>query len=231
MALPAQPCRVIHFGAFELDAAKGELRKAGVLLKIHPQPFRVLLLLAEHPGQIVTREEIQRSLWGDNTFVDFERGINFSINQIRVTLGDDAEKPRYVETLPRRGYRFIAPITTVPSPGTVEVASQGPASQGSRLIAVPAAEVATLQHPALPLRLTESHPTCRMERQVSGSDPPCCCASSDREWLSSCRCAEAKNSRTRTTSSSRISRTLRAILCSMIPFDKASRYSLSSLRS
>jgi DNA-binding winged helix-turn-helix (wHTH) protein/tetratricopeptide (TPR) repeat protein len=111
MALSAQqPSRVIRFGAFEIDAGNGELRKGGVSLKIHPQPFRVLVLLAEHPGQTVTREEIQRSLWGDNTFVDFERGINFCINQIRVTLGDDAEKPKYIETLPRRGYRFVAPV-------------------------------------------------------------------------------------------------------------------------
>lgn len=111
MALTAQPSRVIRFDAFELDAAKGELRKAGVSLRIHPQPFRVLLLLAEHSGQTVTREEIRHSLWGDNTFVDFERGINFCINQIRAALGDDAEKPRYLETVPRRGYRFVAPVT------------------------------------------------------------------------------------------------------------------------
>src|SRR5215468_2138995 len=103
---------VVRFGAFELDAANGALRKAGVSLKIHPQPLQVLLLFAEHAGQIVTREEIQRCLWGDNTFVDFERGINFCINQIRATLGDDAEKPKYVETLPRRGYRFIADVST-----------------------------------------------------------------------------------------------------------------------
>jgi eukaryotic-like serine/threonine-protein kinase len=101
---------VIRFGPFELDAANQELRKAGVSLKIHPQPLQVLLLLVEHSGQTVTREEIQRCLWGDNTFVDFERGINFCVNQIRAALGDDAEKPRYVETLPRRGYRFIATV-------------------------------------------------------------------------------------------------------------------------
>jgi TolB-like protein/Tfp pilus assembly protein PilF len=101
---------MIRFGAFELDAANGELRKAGVSLKIHPQPLQVLLLLAEHAGQTVTRDEIQRCLWGDNIFVDFERGINFCVNQIRATLGDDAERPLYVETLPRRGYRFIAPV-------------------------------------------------------------------------------------------------------------------------
>ena len=110
MASPAGASSVIRFGPFELDVAKGELRKAGVPLKIHPQPLQVLLLLIEHSGQTVTREEIQHSLWGDNTFVDFERGINFCINQVRAALGDDAEKPRYVETLPRRGYRFIAAI-------------------------------------------------------------------------------------------------------------------------
>ena len=116
MALPAGTPSVIRFGAFELDAANGELRKAGVYLKIHPQPLQVLLLLAQKAGQIVTREEIQRCLWGENTFVDFERGINFCVNQIRAALGDDAEKPRYVETLPRRGYRFIAAVTKDAAP-------------------------------------------------------------------------------------------------------------------
>jgi TolB-like protein/DNA-binding winged helix-turn-helix (wHTH) protein/Flp pilus assembly protein TadD len=127
MASPAGASSVIRFGAFELDAVNGELRKAGISLKIHPQPFRVLLLLAEHPGETVTREEIQNSLWGDNTFVDFERGINFCINQIRTALGDDAEEPRYVETLPRRGYRFIAPVTadaTSDSPAVEDGISQ-----------------------------------------------------------------------------------------------------------
>ena len=111
MASPAHPPAVMCFGEFELDAAGGELRKAGIPLKIHPQPFQVLQLLAGRPKQIVTREEIRRALWGENTFVDFERGINSCVNQIRVVLGDDPEKPRYVETLPRRGYRFIAPVT------------------------------------------------------------------------------------------------------------------------
>jgi DNA-binding winged helix-turn-helix (wHTH) protein/predicted Zn-dependent protease len=95
---------------FELDAATGEVRKAGTLVKLQPQPFRVLLLLVERAGRLVTREEIQRCLWKDSTFVDFEHGINFSINQIRVALGDDAERPQYVETLPRRGYRFIGAV-------------------------------------------------------------------------------------------------------------------------
>lgn len=130
MGSPAQPSRLIRFGAFELDAANGELRKAGVTLKIHPQPLQVLQLLAEHSGEIVTREKIQRCLWHDNTFVDFERGINFCVNQIRDTLGDDAEKPQYIETLPRRGYRFIAHVNvgavpTVPGASRSRLATAG----------------------------------------------------------------------------------------------------------
>jgi|HubBroStandDraft_6_1064221.scaffolds.fasta_scaffold09599_3 TolB-like protein/DNA-binding winged helix-turn-helix (wHTH) protein/Tfp pilus assembly protein PilF len=103
----------ICFGPFELDAAAGELRKTGILIKLQPQPLRVLLLLAERAGTLVTREEIQRCLWSESTFVDFEHGINFSINQIRGALADDAEKPRYIETLPRRGYRFIANVEPI----------------------------------------------------------------------------------------------------------------------
>ncbi len=107
MASPASPPTKIRFDSFELDLTSGELRKGGNRLRLQPQPFRVLLLLIERAGQVVTREEIQRCLWKDSTFVDFEHGINFSINQIRGALSDSAEKPRYVETVPRRGYRFI----------------------------------------------------------------------------------------------------------------------------
>lgn len=115
MGLPG-PTSPIRFGAFELNAATGELRKAGIAVKLHPQPFQVLLLLTNHAGEIVTREQIREQLWGQNTFVDFERGINFCINQIRSTLGDNPEKPRYVETLSRRGYRFIAPLNLGAAP-------------------------------------------------------------------------------------------------------------------
>jgi DNA-binding winged helix-turn-helix (wHTH) protein len=111
MAAPVQHSPVIRFGGFELDAANGELRKAGIPLKLHPQPFRALLLLAERRGQIVSREEIQLCLWGKHTTVDFEGGINFCIKQVRAVLGDDAENPRYIETLHRRGYRFIAAVS------------------------------------------------------------------------------------------------------------------------
>jgi eukaryotic-like serine/threonine-protein kinase len=108
--VPSSAPTRFRFDAFELHAATGELRKGGILLKLQPQPFRVLLLLVERAGQLVTREEIQHCLWRDSTFVDFEHGINFSINQVRVALADDAENPRYVETLPRRGYRFIGVV-------------------------------------------------------------------------------------------------------------------------
>ena len=121
--LPASP--KIKFGAFELDASAGRLFKSGIPIKLQPQPLRVLLLLTERPGQAVMREEIQRCLWGDSTFVDFERGINFSINQIRGALSDNPEKPRYIETLPRVGYRFIAPLTT---DGTADSAATPAAS-------------------------------------------------------------------------------------------------------
>ena len=102
----------LRFGTFELDAATGELRKSGVLIHLQPQPMRLLELLARRAGQLVTREEIQRELWNGETYVDFERSINICVMQIRAALGDDAETPRFVETLPRRGYRFVAQVHT-----------------------------------------------------------------------------------------------------------------------
>lgn len=102
---------LFRFGVFELSLKTGELRKAGIRLGLSPQPFKVLALLASRPGQLVTREEIRQRLWGDETFVDFEQGLNFAISKIRLALSDDAGTPRYIETLPRRGYRFIGSVT------------------------------------------------------------------------------------------------------------------------
>ena len=110
MGLPAGKNGQIHFGPFELDPDAEQLRRRGVALKLQPKQFVVLLLLAQRAGEIVSRQEIQQRVWGDDTFVDFDRGINFCINQIRTALGDDADRPRYIETIPRRGYRFIANI-------------------------------------------------------------------------------------------------------------------------
>ncbi|MGC1648347.1 MAG: winged helix-turn-helix domain-containing protein [Candidatus Sulfotelmatobacter sp.] len=100
----------LHFGTFEVDLRAGELRKGGVKIKLHGQPFEVLAMLLERPGEVVTREELQQRLWVSDTFVDFEHGLNKAINKLREALGDDADNPRYIETLPRRGYRFVGPI-------------------------------------------------------------------------------------------------------------------------
>jgi len=109
---PSPPApRRIRFGVFEVDRSSSKLLKGGKPVKLAPQPFKVLLLLLDRHGEVVSRGEIQRHLWGESTFVDFERGINFSINQIRAALGDDAERPRYIETLPKLGYRFVAEVT------------------------------------------------------------------------------------------------------------------------
>ncbi len=102
---------VLRFGAFELDPTSGELRKAGHPVKLQPQPSKVLALLVSRAGQLVTRAEIQQEVWGKETYVDFEHGLNFCIRQIRAALGDDTDTPRYIGTVPRRGYRFLAPVT------------------------------------------------------------------------------------------------------------------------
>ena len=101
--------QVIRFATFEVDLQAQELRKAGLRLKLSGQPFQVLAILLEQPGVVVTREELQKRLWPD-TFVDVDHNLNTAINKIREVLGDAAENPRFVETLPRRGYRFIAPV-------------------------------------------------------------------------------------------------------------------------
>jgi TolB-like protein/DNA-binding winged helix-turn-helix (wHTH) protein/Tfp pilus assembly protein PilF len=100
------------FGAFELDLRAGELRKHGLRVRLQEQPFRVLAMLLEHPGEVVIREELQKKLWPADTFVDFDHGLNKAINKIREALGDSAESPRFVETVARRGYRFLAEVRT-----------------------------------------------------------------------------------------------------------------------
>ncbi|MBI1873255.1 MAG: winged helix-turn-helix domain-containing protein [Acidobacteria bacterium] len=105
--------KVVRFGVFELDLRTGELRKQGVKLKLQGKPLQVLQALVESPGQLVTREELRRRLWPSDVFVDFDSGLNTAANRLRITLGDSAENPRYIETLARAGYRFIAPIAVV----------------------------------------------------------------------------------------------------------------------
>ena len=106
----------LRFGVFEVDLRAGELRKNGRKLKLQEQPFQVLVALLERSGEVVTREDLRRRLWPDDTFVDFDNGLNIAVRKLRTALSDEAEKPRYVETLPRRGYRFIGSVhLAVPS--------------------------------------------------------------------------------------------------------------------
>jgi len=116
-----QPARIVRFGVFELDLGAGELRKNGAKLRLQEQPFQVLALLLERAGDVVTREEVRQKLWPADTFVDFDHSLNTAINKLRETLGDSASSPRYIETLARRGYRFIAPVQNSGGTGTGHV--------------------------------------------------------------------------------------------------------------
>src|ERR1700692_205888 len=100
-----------RFGVFEVDVRSGELRKQGVRIKLQEQPFHILTVLLQRPGEVVTREQLRSENWPADTFVDFDNGLNTAINKLREALGDSAESPRFIETMPRRGYRFIAPVT------------------------------------------------------------------------------------------------------------------------
>ena len=137
---PVSKSQVVRFGAYEVDLHLGELRKNGIRVKLTGQPFQILVILLEHPGDLVTREQLQRRLWPSDTFVDFDRGLNAAINRVREALGDSAENPRFVETLPRRGYRFIAPlIDSRPTSATFPAAESNvsPAQIVTRLDALP----------------------------------------------------------------------------------------------
>ena len=123
MSEPKTAHRLVRFGTFEADVHTGELRKNGVKLKFSGQPFQVLVILLERPGEVVTREELQKRLWPD-TFVDVERNLNTAVNKIREVLGDSAESPRFVETLPRRGYRFIGEVEVSVPPVVPAVATE-----------------------------------------------------------------------------------------------------------
>jgi eukaryotic-like serine/threonine-protein kinase len=120
-----EPAATFRFGTFEADLSTGELRKRGLRLKIQEQPFHLLVLLLERPGEVVTREELRHTLWSDQTFVDFDRGLNRAMNKLRAALCDSAESPRFIETLPRRGYRFIAPVTVHPAAADMQRAPEG----------------------------------------------------------------------------------------------------------
>lgn len=102
---------IARFATFEADVRAGELHKQGKRVRLQDQPFQVLRILVSHPGDLVTREEFRAQIWPEDTYVDFDNSLNSAVSKLREALGDSAENPRFVETLPRRGYRFIAPLT------------------------------------------------------------------------------------------------------------------------
>ncbi|MGA8622957.1 MAG: winged helix-turn-helix domain-containing protein [Candidatus Sulfotelmatobacter sp.] len=108
--------RIVRFGSFEADLKEGKLTKAGIRIRLQEQPFQILVLLLEHPGQLVTREEIRQKLWSRDTFVEFDDALNTAVRKLRAALNDSADNPRFLETVPRRGYRFVAPVAWPPEP-------------------------------------------------------------------------------------------------------------------
>lgn len=117
---PQNPTPTLRFGVFEADLLTGELRKNGRKIRLQEQPFQVLTILAQRPGELVTREELVKALWPEGTFVDYDHSLNTAVNKLREVLGDSAASPRFIETLPRRGYRFLAELQRVTAPATAE---------------------------------------------------------------------------------------------------------------
>src|SRR5437868_2615307 len=122
----------LRFGTFEVDLGAGELRRNGSRIRLQEQPFQILLALVERPGEVVSREELQRRLWPADTFVDFDHSLNAAIRRLRDALGDSAENPRFVETVARRGYRFIAPVNGIATPSEPPKAEAAPVSRNRR---------------------------------------------------------------------------------------------------
>ena len=131
--------RILCFGSFEVDVVSGELRRQGLKIRLQDQPFRLLVLLLDHAGDVVTRENVRETLWPSDTHVDFDHSLNTAVRKLREALGDSAEAPRYVETIARRGYRFIAPVAALP---TAQVAHSADAAVAS-LLPSPAARPST----------------------------------------------------------------------------------------
>ena len=182
--------RLVRFGVYELDLHSGDLRKSGARLTLQQQPLQLLSVLLEHPGELVTRDELRTRLWPDDTFVDFEHGLNAAVKRLRDTLGDSADSPRFVETVPRRGYRFIAPVRLPDAPvaRTTPAAGRWRVGWVRMIVAVGAAAVIAIGSWALRkslVRETAPHgPAGPVIRLTHGSDlntEPT--VSPDGEWV------------------------------------------------
>src|SRR5437868_14890449 len=128
---------LFRFGVFEVNVIAGELRKKGVRVRLQEQPFQVLVVLLENAGQVVTREHLRQKVWPADTFVDFDHSLNTAVNKIRESLGDSASSPRFVETLARRGYRFIAPVDSVAAAATASTSAQDEALHADLHVPIP----------------------------------------------------------------------------------------------
>jgi len=136
--------KVFRFGVFEADAGTGELRKSGVRLRLQDQPFQVLLAMLERPGEVVGREELRQKLWPADTFVDFDHSLNTIVNKLREVLGDSASNPRFIETLAKRGYRFLLPVEQVADPRAQGNATSSPPIAAAAAVASPEITSASL---------------------------------------------------------------------------------------
>jgi cholera toxin transcriptional activator len=154
MPLPPsnREARLLRFGIFEVDLIGGELRKNGARIRLQEQPFQVLIALLQNAGQVVTRDHLREKIWPADTFVDFDHSLNTAVNKIRESLGDSASSPRFVETLARRGYRFIASVESVAAPTAVS----SPSAQGNDIPTTLAPEVAL--HPDLHVPVPQRGP-------------------------------------------------------------------------
>jgi cholera toxin transcriptional activator len=149
--MPSFTGKIVRFGTFEADLAPGELRKNGVRVRLQEQPFQVLVALLERAGEMVTREDLRQRLWPSDTFVDFDHSLNTAVNKLREALGDTAANPRFVQTVARRGYRFIAPVELVEGPMAENAQAPAPSAPGIS----PTEELAP---PALQTTAPEIHP-------------------------------------------------------------------------
>src|SRR5713226_7617908 len=145
MSIPVNRRRRLGFGLFEADLSARELYKRGLPVPLQDQPFQILTILLERPGEVVTREDLRQKLWPGDTFVDFDHGLNNAINRLREALVDSAESPRYIETLPRRGYRFVAPVE-----------SRSAEARGPTAVSIPALPAAEAPAPADKSRIGET---------------------------------------------------------------------------
>ena len=156
--------KILHFGVFEVDPRAGELRKHGLRLKLPEQPFQILTLLLEKPGEIITRDELRNRLWQGDTFVDFDHGLNNAVMRLREVLGDSSESPRFVETIPRRGYRFIAPVEESLFPPKLPASADADTGSSAAIAEPVPAEAGEPLLRGLPQR--QNHPILSSRRRI-----------------------------------------------------------------